>query len=147
MNIYGRSASLILLPLLFGAAPPDLPQPLTVGVGGLRSARGLLQICLTRLPDHFPDCAGDPDKRHFTIPVAQASGMALGDLPPGGYALAIIHDENSNNKLDTFMGIPKEGIGFSGNPSFHFGPPSFRAARFMVVGASVRQDVKIKYFL
>lgn len=147
MKISRRIACLAPVALLIGAAPSDLAQPLVVGVEGLRSGRGLLQICLTRLPDHFPDCTGDPDKRHFSIPVAQAAAMPLGDLPPGGYALAIIHDENSNKKLDTFMGIPKEGIGFSENPSFHFGPPTFRAARFAVAGGAVRQDVKIKYFL
>jgi uncharacterized protein (DUF2141 family) len=36
------------------------------------------------------------------------------DIPPGTYALAVIHDENMNGKLDTnFLGMPKEGYGFS----------------------------------
>jgi uncharacterized protein (DUF2141 family) len=36
------------------------------------------------------------------------------DIPPGTYALAVIHDENMNGKLDTnWLGIPKEGYGFS----------------------------------
>ncbi|QUT06006.1 DUF2141 domain-containing protein [Sphingobium phenoxybenzoativorans] len=147
MRILARIAGLGAVALLIGAAPADLPQPLTVGVEGLRSPRGLLQICLTRLPDHFPDCTGDPDKRHFSIPAAQAANMALGDLPPGGYAIAIIHDQNSNKKLDTFMGIPKEGVGFSENPPIRFGAPSFRAARFAVGGAAARQDIRMKYFL
>jgi uncharacterized protein (DUF2141 family) len=35
-------------------------------------------------------------------------------IPPGTYALAVIHDENSNGKLDTdLLGIPTEGYGFS----------------------------------
>jgi len=36
------------------------------------------------------------------------------DIPPGTYALVVIHDENMNGKLDTnWVGIPKEGYGFS----------------------------------
>jgi uncharacterized protein (DUF2141 family) len=36
------------------------------------------------------------------------------NIPPGTYALAVIHDENANGKLDTsWLGIPTEGYGFS----------------------------------
>jgi uncharacterized protein (DUF2141 family) len=133
--------------LLVGAAPADLPQPLVLGVEGLRSAKGMLQICLTRMPDHFPDCTGDPDKHHYSIPVSQAANIPLGDMPPGGYAIAIVHDENGNRKLDTFVGIPREGVGFSRNPPIRFGAPSFRSAQFPVGGGAVRQDVRMKYFL
>jgi uncharacterized protein (DUF2141 family) len=133
--------------LLIGAAPADLTQKLSIGVEGLRNTHGMLQICLTRMPDHFPDCTGDPDKRHYSIPATEAARISLADLPPGSYALAIIHDENSNKKLDTFVGIPREGVGFSENPPIRFGAPSFRASRFTVEGAAVWQDVKIKYFL
>jgi uncharacterized protein (DUF2141 family) len=31
------------------------------------------------------------------------------DIPPGTYALAVVHDENMNGKLDTnWLGIPTE---------------------------------------
>ncbi len=133
--------------LMLGAAPPDLPQPLTLAVEGLRTTKGILRICLTSRPDHFPDCTDDPDKRHFSVPAFQADAVALGEVPPGGYALAIIHDQNGNNRLDTFMGIPREGVGFSRNPPIRFGAPSFRAARFPVAGGAVREDVRIRYFL
>lgn len=147
MNGKSRAASILAAALCVGAAAPDVDQPLTLGVEGLRSTRGVLQICLTRTADHFPDCAGDPDKRHYSVPATQAAAIALTDLPPGEYALAIIHDENGNRKLDTFMGIPREGVGFSENPALHFGPPSFRSARFAVAGSAVRLDVRMKYFL
>lgn len=131
---------------LIGAAPGDIPQALTMDVGGLRSARGNLLVCLTSRPDHFPDCKGDPDGRHFVVPVTR-DPVALGKLPPGEYAIAIVHDENSNNRLDTFAGIPREGIGFSRNPVLRFGAPSFRSAQFAMVGSPIQQTIRIKYFL
>lgn len=129
-----------------GAAPPDLAQPISIDLTGLRSARGKVLVCLTRLPDHFPDCRDDPDKRHFAV-AARGGETRLGMITPGSYAIAIIHDENGNGRLDTFAGIPKEGVGFSRNPALRFGAPSFRAASFAVGGAPVEQDIRLKYFL
>ena len=52
-------------------------------------------------------------------------------LPEGEYALAIFHDENGNNKLDTnWLGIPKEDIGFSYARMKTFGPPQFKECAF-----------------
>lgn len=141
------AAGPLLWALLGAAAPADTLQTLSVDVGGLRSAKGMIMVCLTRMPAHFPDCSADPDRRHYVVPVAQAHAIRIGGLPPGGYALALIHDENANGKLDTFAGIPREGVGFSRNPVLRFGAPSFQSARFVVAGAAVAQDVKIKYFL
>ncbi|MCI4591529.1 DUF2141 domain-containing protein [Sphingobium sp. BYY-5] len=131
---------------LVGAAPVGQPQPLSMGLEGLRSTKGQILVCVTRSPDHFPDCSKDPDKRHFTVP-ASGGPLPLGQLAPGNYAIAIIHDENSNGKLDTFAGIPREGVGFSRNPAIRFGAPSFKSASFTVAGAAVEQDIKLKYFL
>ena len=59
-----------------------------------------------------------------------AEGMTrvvIADLPHGQYALAIFHDENGNEKLDTnFLGIPKEPLGFSNAKLKTFGPPGFK---------------------
>ena len=39
--------------------------------------------------------------------------MTFKGLKDGVYAIAIIHDENTNGKLDTnFIGIPAEGVAF-----------------------------------
>lgn len=131
---------------LVGAAPIDQKQPLSMAMEGLRSARGRVLVCVTRDPAHFPDCSGDPDKRHFTV-AATGAAVPLGLLAPGDYAIALIHDENGNGKLDTFAGIPREGVGFSRNPVLRFGAPSFRSARFSVAGSAVEQDIRLKYFL
>ncbi|MET0248363.1 MAG: DUF2141 domain-containing protein [Sphingobium sp.] len=138
--------SLLLLGALAAAAPADTAQPLSLEVDGLRSARGRLLVCVTRSPAHFPDCTGDPDKRHFALP-AERGPVSLGLLPSGSYAIAVIHDENGNGKLDTFAGIPREGVGFSRNPVLRFGAPAFKSAEFPVAGAAVSQNVRIKYFL
>ena len=60
------------------------------------------------------------------------------DLPPGEYAVRVMHDENDNFKLDAnFMGIPKEPWGFSNNAKGRFGPPGWDAVRFTVPDMTV----------
>lgn len=129
-----------------GAAPVSQPQPISIGLQGLRSMKGDLLICIARSAAYFPDCSKDPEKRHLVVPATTAA-IPLGDMAPGSYAIAIIHDENGNGKLDTFAGIPREGVGFSRNPAIRFGAPSFQSAQFVVTGSATRQDIKIKYFL
>lgn len=145
----GRKRLLVaaIAPLaLVGAAPVGQPQPLSMALEGLRSGKGQILVCVTRLPQYFPDCTKDPDKRHFAVP-AKGGPVVLGAMAPGHYAIAIIHDENGNGKLDTFAGIPREGVGFSRNPVLRFGAPSFRSASFPMAGAPVEQDIRLKYFL
>jgi len=53
------------------------------------------------------------------------------DIPPGTYALAVVHDENMNGVLDTnWAGLPTEGYGFSNDATALLGAPTFSAASF-----------------
>jgi uncharacterized protein (DUF2141 family) len=129
---------------LIGASAPG---SIDAAVEGLRSGKGQVIVCLTMRPDHFPDCHDDPQARRLTVPTEQAGKLRFTDLPTGGYAIALIHDENGNNKLDTMFGIPKEGFGFSRNPVIRFGAPKFAAARFDVTSGTTHETVRVKYML
>ncbi|TCQ01129.1 uncharacterized protein DUF2141 [Sphingomonas sp. PP-F2F-A104-K0414] len=104
----------------------------------------MIRICLTADPDNFPACVDDANALTRSIP-ANVHTTSFPGLPQRGYALAVIHDENSNAKLDTIAGIPREGYGFSRNAAVRFGPPRFSAARFMVAGDAEMQQVKMRY--
>jgi uncharacterized protein (DUF2141 family) len=59
------------------------------------------------------------------------ASFEFSDIKPGKYAIAVIHDENCNGKLDTNMfGIPKEGYGFSSGAEVTMSAPSFSDAVF-----------------
>jgi uncharacterized protein (DUF2141 family) len=134
------AAAFALLP---GAAPVST---LKLSIEKLRSSRGMLRICLTADPKNFPGCVDDAHALTRSVPAGETE-IDIGDLPHGDYAAAVIHDENGNAKLDTFMGIPREGFGFSRNPSIGFGPPRFTAARFTVNSDHEEQDVRMRYLL
>lgn len=80
------------------------------------------------------------------MPAAQAE-LRFEGLPSGTYAVSLFHDENANGRLDTVLGIPREGFGFSRNPPIRFGPPRFSAARFALTSGDSVERVRLKYLL
>jgi uncharacterized protein (DUF2141 family) len=128
---------------LIGAAPVG---SLEVAITQMRSAKGMIRVCLTADPANFPSCVDDRDAVKRSVPAGQTD-VRFAALPRGDYAVAVIHDENGNAKLDTFAGIPKEGFGFSRNPALRFGPPHFAAARFTLAGDAETQQVRMRYIL
>ncbi len=130
--------------LVLGGAKPV--APLEIEIAKLRSEKGLLRICLTSDPDNFPACVDDVGALTRSIPATQQS-ITFDALPVGDYAAAVIHDENRNKKLDTMLGIPREGFGFSRNPKIGFGAPRFTAARFTIDSDGGEQRILMKYLL
>jgi len=132
-----------------------------VEIGGLRNDKGKVMCALFSSAGDFPKRA---DKAVMRSAATIAGGHAVCEfsgVATGTYAVSVIHDENSNGKLDTnFIGIPREGVGASNNAKGHFGPPKFdccfiplygRAARFedhyrLSVSAS-RSVVGLRRFL
>ena len=142
----GWASSLLAILMLAAPAAAQAPGEVDIRIEGLRNARGTVRLCLTRNPAHFPDCNGDPAALKRSVPAAQTS-IRIGGVAPGTYALAVIHDENGNARLDRFMAIPREGFGFSRNPAIRMGPPTFEEVRFPVANSSVRQVIRMKYLL
>ena len=136
-------AATAALVFLCGSAEPSFVD---VSVAGLRSDRGTLRACMTRAPAHFPDCSGDPNAITSSVP-AGAKFIRFASVPQGNWALSVLHDENGNGKLDKFLGVPKEGIAFSRNPTLLMGPPAFKSVSMAVGPDGVRAQVKVQYLL
>lgn len=143
------AASAALLLTAAGDAPAAVTPPLTVNLllTGLRSSAGEVRVCVWHQGASFPNCRKGQDVRMMHAPAAAEVRIAVDGLMPGSYAVSVIHDENGNRQLDkSIVGIPTEGIGFSRNPRFTFGPPSFEKARFDA-GTEPEQTIRMRYFL
>ncbi len=124
------------------------PARLEVRIEGLRNQKGLIRLCVTRDEKIFPNCERDPAARSLSVPATAASEpIEIPDLRPGDCAVAVFHDENGNGKLDTAFAIPKEGFGFSNNPTVRFGAPSYAAVRIRLVPGANTQTIKLLYIL
>ena len=119
---------------------------LELTVDRVRNDRGVLHLCLTRDAAHFPDCSGDSRAVRRSVP-ASTKSVRFEGLSPGTYAVSIVHDENDNGELDSFIGIPREGFGFSGKAAPRMGPPKFREAAIELASGSARHLVRIRYLL
>ena len=139
----GFAAFLIAVPLV-SAAPPA--ASVEVDLTAVRSARGVIHACMTRSPAHFPNCKTDPGALKRTVP-ANLRQLQFNSIPTGRYALSVFHDENANAKLDTLVGIPREGFGFSRNPVVRFGPPRFEKVSMELAPGFTRTSVRMQYLL
>ncbi|MEO9601187.1 DUF2141 domain-containing protein [Parasphingorhabdus sp.] len=137
------------------APAPAAPVPVAAAVSasidlaisGLRSDKGDVLVCLSANPKYFPDCRKDKKARKLKISAGQAAAIQIADVKPGTYAVALIHDENANGKMDLRLFLPREGFGFSRNPKIGVGPPKFKSAQFTIGTDDAQYSVKMKYIL
>ena len=118
-----------------------------VKVLNIRNSTGTVDCALFDSPDGFPIEVLLSAKNTMVIKVRHTQARCdFEDIPPGTYALAVIHDENMNGKLDTdSRGIPTEGYGFSNDVRELLGPPSFYAARFPYDGKNLDLTIRLNY--
>ena len=130
---------------VLNAAPAA--STLDVNVTGLRSMKGNVLVCVTANPKFFPDCSKDPKGLRAKVAARDSSSVSFPGVAQGTYAVALLHDENANSKMDMAVFLPREGFGFSRNPAVVTGPPKFKSAAFAVDTVEVSQRVKMKYML
>lgn len=103
---------------------------ITVEVSGIKKIEGQMIISLYDKPDGFPNTQDTRETVYVKVESKTVTHV-FSHLPPGDYALAVIHDKNNNKKLDTyFFGLPKEKYGFSRNAKAFMKAPSFKKAKF-----------------
>lgn len=115
-RVVGRGA---LLGALFGVLSLLTPladaggdATVSVPVSTVRSSNGLVFVALYEQRNWL-----EPGRYLVAKKVPARKGMVVArfdNLPRGRYAVAVWHDENANNRVDTnALGLPKEGYGFS----------------------------------
>lgn len=104
---------------------------LEIHIRGLRSSEGLVTV--TVYPDDPKRFLAPRSKlSRVRVPAVEPETTVCIEVPhPGVYAVATYHDENGDRKFNkTFLGLPKEGYGFSRNPDGLIGIPSFSQVKF-----------------
>lgn len=118
---------------------------IVIEIEGLRSSNGKILIGVYNHKDKFPKDGGSILNLAGEIVNGRATLQAK-NLPPGEYAFALLHDENGNNEMDyNWLGMPKEGFGFSRNPSMGLSAPSFDETKVHFNGSAKIIKIKVKY--
>ena len=143
-------AVLAMLAILGGdavlAEPPASGSEIDIVVSTLRSRVGVLGCRLFKDPKGFPE--KPPWFAQTGGPItAKTQSCHFADVPPGTYAVAVMHDENSNGKLDkSFIGKPVEGYGVSNNHTYALQSPEWAESKFEVKsGQKVKLAIELRY--
>lgn len=145
---------LAVLPLaaaaLIGAAPAqNSGSTVTITITNMRSGDGLVRACMTTQASQFPQCSNATNAHTASIDAHKGTTtLVFHDVQPGRYAIALLHDENSNGKADRALGmVPKEGFGFSRDAPVRMGPPKFREAAFDLGQQDRAMTIRMRYLL
>jgi len=113
----------------------------------IRNSTGTIDCALFESPVGFPIEFLHSATNIMIIKIRKTEARCdFEDIPPGTYAIAVIHDENMNGKLDTnWLGIPTEGYGFSNDAKGVIGAPSFSAASFLYDGRNLDLMISLHY--
>jgi uncharacterized protein (DUF2141 family) len=145
--LLGASASASETPVAATPATPAISASIDLAITGLRSEKGNVLVCLSTNPKYFPDCGKDATARKLKVAAARAGNIQIDGVKPGTYAVALIHDENANGKMDMRLFLPREGFGFSRNPKIRMGPPKFESSQFTVGDKDAHYAVRMNYIL
>ena len=117
---------------------------LDISITGIKKPEGKIQIGLYNNKESFPNV--DEQYKLFYIDANEFSGVyTIKDLPKGEYAVAIFHDKNSDMICNTnFLGIPKEGYGFSNNIKPRLSTPSFNDCK-IYLNNNIQITIKLIY--
>ena len=118
---------------------------INIEVQNIKSITGKVSIGLYHKSENFPIISKVYKGVHLDIS-SHTRSYTFKQIPDGIYAVSVFHDENSNNKLDkNFLGIPKEGYGFSNNAKATPFSPSFNDAKFKISTQTVNLKIKLEY--
>lgn len=130
----GRLAGLALAASALFAGQEREGVRLTLVVEGVRNSRGVVGALIFGSAQGWPENSGAAVAQE-SRPAQPGTDVLVFELPPGTYAAVVLHDENSDRKLErNRFGLPKEGWGMSNNPKAHLSAPSFERARFTLQG-------------
>jgi uncharacterized protein (DUF2141 family) len=145
--MFKRIICLSLL-VLICAAPASQPAgaKVMITVKDLRNHKGQLIFGIFKSADGFPI---DSQKAvNWQVKPANADSVEfVATLPPGKYGASVLHDENSNGKMDkSLIGVPQEGYGVTNNPKPAVRAATYQESQFDLPPEGKSLTISIQYF-
>ena len=112
-----------------------------VNIQGIEKNDGMIRVAL--FPSAIKEMFPVPNKAIQKSIKADTNGVSLKfmNVPSGEYAISVLHDKNSNHKMDMFLGIPAEPHGNSGKYT-NF-KPSYEKSKFTVTDKNIVIEIGI----
>jgi uncharacterized protein (DUF2141 family) len=133
--------------LLPAAQAQGASATLDVVIPQVRNAQGGLGCQLFASAVGFPK-KGERALQSVMSPITNGSARCrFQPVPAGSYAVAVVHDENGNQTLDSnFLGVPTEGYGVSNNKTYAMSEPRWDESRIdLAPGESRQLTIQLRY--
>ena len=125
----------------------SVPITISVTIKDIKTPKG--QILMGIYKDDVSFDKEIPYKKVQAFKTKISKGMLMVEvkLEPGKYGISLMDDENFNGKMDySFLGIPKEGFGFSNYYHTGLTKPKLNSFAFEVLeNKNTKVEVKMKY--
>lgn len=120
---------------------------LSVELCNFRSDEGQLFIFIYNYENQYPN---EP-YRYYTVDKKHLNNnrimVNIRNLNKGNYAISVLDDENKNDDLDRFLGIPTEGYGFSNNIRPLLSLPDYNELLFTLDKKWMKLKLSMQYVL
>lgn len=142
-----KIASILILASFFAqssfAAEPTSSISLTIA--NIRNDKGQILLSVFNQAEGFPSDSTKTYRTYILEPQTPSLNLLIEDLSPGAYAIALVHDENGNLKLDTnLVGAPVEGYAASG-VNKRFSAPRYSTSKFLLNKGTLNLVIEMKY--
>ncbi len=121
-------------------------QTLKINITGIRNTSGSIRL------GFYTTNEGFEKEQPLLVKVLPKESVKNGvltytytGLKPGTYGLAILDDENNNDKMDYGLILPKEGFGFSNYYHTGLSKPTFDKFKFILKNEDKTVEIRVKY--
>jgi len=119
---------------------------LSVHIKGLKTQKGQVLLSLFADAEGFPSDFRNALRAHKVEIHTNSVLIVITNVPPGTYALAVCHDENSDDQMNRrAFGPPKEGYAVFKPQKARFGPPKFENSAFDVSTNDLDIEITLTY--
>ena len=125
----------------------SIPILISVTIKDIKTSNGQILMGIYKDDVSFDKEIPYKKVQAFKTKIANGTLVVEVKLEPGKYGISLMDDENFNGKMDyNFIGIPKEGFGFSNYYHTGLTKPKLKSFSFEVIeNKNTKVEVKMKY--
>jgi uncharacterized protein (DUF2141 family) len=139
-------SDLLGLAIFVNSATSGVIGTINAQIINLRNAHGQVICTLFTPSDRFPEQSHKG--MTITVPIQNKHAICrFSNVAYGKYAIVAFHDENHDGEFNqNWLGMPKEGFGFSDNPGT-LKKPTFNDAKFTLDKSVINITIRLNYWL
>ena len=125
----------------------SVPIAISVTIKDIKTSNGQILMGIYKDDVSFDKEIAYKKVQAFKTKISNGTLVVEVKLEPGKYGISLMDDENFNGKMDyNFIGIPKEGFGFSNYYHSGLTKPKLKSFLFEVIeNKNTKVEVKMKY--